>query len=962
MLSCNQVISFASGGIEINSIYRKMPTSSEYIGISQGIKYLIKLIPMPTPQLKEMHFQELTNQKLIQSDTHVLRFIDHAILQKESEIGLFKMEFAENGTLKKFMKNHELTEEQISYIFKEILLAVIKINDSGIIHRNINPGNIWIDKNFCFKLSGFERSLRVDDLRQTNLAVNCQRLNHPILRPPDTNENIDIAKYDVWGLGCLLFYLIYRRIPFGEEAKNSNVSPYLLEIVNQCLEVDPDERPLPRVILNTLNSHQIPTLSLLWKNAEDKVITLQYSGLSCMKNALISDTNPPDLFYLQQITFAVWTQPERINDFLQIIANANNSLTLIAIKSLIIMHRLLLSGPKEMLTKLLSINLETILNLWNNKAVNSRDEYYCEYFSGLVRQLSRILLEKINFHNKTNSSGNWKSLPKQNEFTEAIAYLGRVVRICEGLAMGMSILPGINSFLAMQLVEEFHRLIGCYTPLDKYLDLIQFTTRLDKLNSQPVAIKPEAYKSHIVAKTAPVKSKPFNELEIKKNINDESIIYNPCISPRDKLMSKTSNNFKINDPDKSHSNTNAEPETFKDLLNFGNNLAPSSQNLILSDNPMIPPQNNDPSMIQNPIPQPKITQNVEDKNIRSRALINPQFKANPQLKIEKNLGGNQNSYLQLPSPIRVRHNSSDSNPVKKATQNLFAPKPTERFSIEKRWVINPKEVKLGPVLGAGASCTVFKGEYKRTPVAVKSMRESYSGQNLVQEFQREVSAMVSLRHPNLVLFMGASIDPQMMIISEFCAGESLFKLLHEKKNIMLHWRQKLKMIIDIARGMIYLHEASPPIIHRDLKSLNLLLVDQVTSQTDSILVKITDFGISRIVEAVGLVMTVRMGTCHWMAPEVINSEPYSLAADVYSFGIVVWEIVVRDTPYRGMNPAEIPMKVLRGERPDLNAVPAGTPPAIKDLIRSCWDQNPLKRPNFRHIMQFLDNMQGGDEF
>ena len=142
MLSCNQVISFASGGIEINSIYRKMPTSSEYIGISQGIKYLIKLIPMPTPQLKEMHFQELTNQKLIQSDTHVLRFIDHAILQKESEIGLFKMEFAENGTLKKFMKNHELTEEQISYIFKEILLAVIKINDSGIIHRNINPGNI----------------------------------------------------------------------------------------------------------------------------------------------------------------------------------------------------------------------------------------------------------------------------------------------------------------------------------------------------------------------------------------------------------------------------------------------------------------------------------------------------------------------------------------------------------------------------------------------------------------------------------------------------------------------------------------------------------------------------------------------------------------------------------------------------------------------------------------------------
>ena len=86
----------------------------------------------------------------------------------------------------------------------------------------------------------------------------------------------------------------------------------------------------------------------------------------------------------------------------------------------------------------------------------------------------------------------------------------------------------------------------------------------------------------------------------------------------------------------------------------------------------------------------------------------------------------------------------------------------------------------------GASCSVYKGEYKRTPVAIKAMRESYTGQNIVQEFQREVSAMVTIRHPNLVLFMGACIEPSMMIISEFCAGESLFKLLHEKKSIQLH--------------------------------------------------------------------------------------------------------------------------------------------------------------------------------
>lgn len=94
------------------------------------------------------------------------------------------------------------------------------------------------------------------------------------------------------------------------------------------------------------------------------------------------------------------------------------------------------------------------------------------------------------------------------------------------------------------------------------------------------------------------------------------------------------------------------------------------------------------------------------------------------------------------------------------------------------------------------------------------------------------------------------------------------------------------MMKDVARGMYYLHDNSPPILHRDLKSLNLMLADEVLSPNDRVMVKITDFGVARPMDESGK-MTGQMGTCHWMAPEVINNQPYTLAADVYSFAIVM---------------------------------------------------------------------------
>ena len=112
------------------------------------------------------------------------------------------------------------------------------------------------------------------------------------------------------------------------------------------------------------------------------------------------------------------------------------------------------------------------------------------------------------------------------------------------------------------------------------------------------------------------------------------------------------------------------------------------------------------------------------------------------------------------------------------------------------------------------------------------------------------------------------------------------------------------MSIDAARGLLYLHMCSPPVAHRDLKSLN-LLVD------NSFNVKLTDFGISKALLS-NMSKDSKFGTLLWLAPEVLDNHPYSLASDVYSFGIILWEILSQDKPYAKKQSFQVLMAVSRG--------------------------------------------------
>ncbi|KAH9075195.1 hypothetical protein Ae201684P_003879 [Aphanomyces euteiches] len=153
--------------------------------------------------------------------------------------------------------------------------------------------------------------------------------------------------------------------------------------------------------------------------------------------------------------------------------------------------------------------------------------------------------------------------------------------------------------------------------------------------------------------------------------------------------------------------------------------------------------------------------------------------------------------------------------------------------------------------------------------------------------------------------------------------------------------------------MSYLHNFEPPILHRDLKSPN-LLVDCDYS------VKISDLGLSRV-KAYVQTMTGSCGTMQWMAPEVLGNEKYTEKADVFSFGILMWECLTGKCPYEGMPQIQAAQRILKNElRP---AIPRSCPAYLAKLMKTCWAHDPQVRPSFLQILCALQEEEyvGSDD-
>mmetsp|Transcript_90817 Transcript_90817/g.257257 ORF Transcript_90817/g.257257 Transcript_90817/m.257257 type:complete len:392 (-) Transcript_90817:74-1249(-) len=279
-------------------------------------------------------------------------------------------------------------------------------------------------------------------------------------------------------------------------------------------------------------------------------------------------------------------------------------------------------------------------------------------------------------------------------------------------------------------------------------------------------------------------------------------------------------------------------------------------------------------------------------------------------------------------------------------------------------VLSADELTLNEKVGFGCTAEVFRGEFRGHNVAIKrilAQRSSMSKDRQV-EFEREVSVLAKIDQENLVGLFGICFQGSLNIITEFCGGGTLFDLLYNTENMKLHWLQKLKICNGVANGMDYLHNFDPQIIHRDLKSLNLLLVRAVRSAADVPLVKISDFGMARMrdMNTTWGQMTKEVGTLHWMAPEILGGCHYNERVDIYSFSMVLYEVACEIPPFDDVEPpSQVKSLVLKEHRPQLRHVLPDCPEGFVELMTVCWAHDPLTRPTFRAILRVLGTITAG---
>ncbi|KAG1346560.1 integrin-linked protein kinase 1 [Cocos nucifera] len=241
-------------------------------------------------------------------------------------------------------------------------------------------------------------------------------------------------------------------------------------------------------------------------------------------------------------------------------------------------------------------------------------------------------------------------------------------------------------------------------------------------------------------------------------------------------------------------------------------------------------------------------------------------------------------------------------------------------------------------------------------VAVKRLGEDVvTDEDKVRAFRDELALLQQIRHPNVVQFLGAVTQSSpMMIVTEYLPKGDLHDFLKRKR--ALKPALAVRFALDIARGMNYLHEHKPEaIIHRDLEPSNIL-------RDDSGCLKVADFDVSKSLKVAKTVREVRPlgcqdAACRYMAPEIFRNEEYDTKVDVFSFSLILQEMIEGCPPFSHKQENEVPKAYASKERPPFRAPLKLYAPGLKELIEQSWSENPADRPTFREIIDRLTVIQ-----
>lgn len=274
------------------------------------------------------------------------------------------------------------------------------------------------------------------------------------------------------------------------------------------------------------------------------------------------------------------------------------------------------------------------------------------------------------------------------------------------------------------------------------------------------------------------------------------------------------------------------------------------------------------------------------------------------------------------------------------------------LEVLEKWAVDRSQLLIGHRFASGGHSRLFHGIYKEQPVAVKFIRQPDDEEDaelaaqLEKQFNTEVTILSRLHHHNVIKLVGAcSSPPVFCVITEFLSGGSLRAFLHKQEHKSLPLEKIISIGLDIAHGMGYIH--SQGLVHRDVKPENIIFAAECCA-------KIVDFGIA-CEEAYCDPLANDPGTFRWMAPEMMKHKPYGRKVDVYSFGLILWEMFTGSVPYENLTPFQAAFAVFdKNERP---VIPSSCPAALRLLIEQCWALQPEKRPEFWQIVQVLEKFK-----
>ncbi|XP_006131683.2 mitogen-activated protein kinase kinase kinase 11 isoform X2 [Pelodiscus sinensis] len=266
-----------------------------------------------------------------------------------------------------------------------------------------------------------------------------------------------------------------------------------------------------------------------------------------------------------------------------------------------------------------------------------------------------------------------------------------------------------------------------------------------------------------------------------------------------------------------------------------------------------------------------------------------------------------------------------------------------------------RELRLEEVIGVGGFGKVYRGTWKGELVAVKAARQDPDEDisATAESVRQEARLFAMLRHPNIIALKAVCLqEPNLCLVMEYAAGGPLSRALAGRRippHVLVDWA------VQIARGMQYLHcGAIVPVIHRDLKSNNILLSQRIEEgDMNGKTLKITDFGLAR--EWHRTTKMSAAGTYAWMAPEVIKASTFSKGSDVWSYGVLLWELLTGEVPYRGIDGLAVAYGVAVNKL--TLPIPSTCPQPFAQLMAECWDQDPHGRPSFDSILTQLTALE-----